>query len=34
MAIKGTLGLAKASGSGNRYVPERFDFIADIFGSD
>ena len=33
-AIKGTLGLAKASGYGEKMVPEMVDFIADVFSDD
>ena len=33
-AIKSTLGLAKASGYGEKMVPEMVDFIADIFSAD
>jgi 3-hydroxyisobutyrate dehydrogenase-like beta-hydroxyacid dehydrogenase len=33
-AIKSTLGLAKASGYGEKMVPEMVDFIADIFRAD
>jgi len=33
-AIKSTLGLAKASGYGEKMVPEMVDFIADVFSDD
>lgn len=33
-AIKSTFGLAKASGYGEKMVPEMVDFIADIFSAD
>ncbi len=31
LAIKGTFGLAKASGYGDKMVPEMVDFIAGVF---
>lgn len=33
-SVKSTLGLAKASGYGDKMVPEMVDFIADIFKKD